>query len=128
MIRRGEKAGAGFLPSGAYPMRVKVWLFLLSFLLAAGSTLAKENFDACKLIAPSEIEAVQGEAVLGAKSGERKTGGFAVPQGHYPPPPHPQAGSPGGTPPAPQPGTPARPRGRREKRVPGGGGKGGEKA
>jgi len=64
-------------------MRVKVWLFLLSSLLASGSTVASGNFDACKLIAPSEIEAVQGEAVLDAKSGNRMTGGFAIAQCFY---------------------------------------------
>src|SRR2546425_66378 len=64
-------------------MRVKAWLFLLSSLLATGSTVANGNFDACKLIAPSEIQDVQGEAVLEAKSSESKTGGFAIAQCYY---------------------------------------------
>jgi len=69
-------------------MRVKAWLLLLSSLLATGGTLASGDFDACKLIAPSEIEAVQGEAVLDAKSGERRTGGFAIAQCFYTLPSH----------------------------------------
>jgi len=69
-------------------MRVKAWLFLLPSLLATGSTVASGNFDACKLIASSEIEAVQGEAVLDAKSGERKAGAFAIAQCFYTLPSH----------------------------------------
>ena len=64
-------------------MRMKPWLFLLSSLLAAGSAVAGGTFDACKLIGTSEIEAVQGEAVLDAKGVERKTGGFAIAQCFY---------------------------------------------
>src|SRR6185503_1666029 len=82
-IRQGEKAGDGFLPSGACSMRVKAWLFLLSSLVATGGTLASRNFDACKLIASSEIQDVQGEAVLDAKSSARKTGGFVIAQCYY---------------------------------------------
>ena len=64
-------------------MRVKAWLFLLSSLVATGGTLANGDFDVCKLVASSDIEAVQGEAVLDAKSGERTTGGFAIAQCYY---------------------------------------------
>ena len=65
-------------------MRVmKIWLIVLFSLLAIGGAVASGNFDACKLIAPSEIEAVQGEAVLDAKSGDRMTGGFAIAQCFY---------------------------------------------
>jgi len=69
-------------------MRVKDWLFLLSALLATVSTVASGNFDACKLIESSEIEAVQGETVLDAKSSERKSGGFVIAQCYYTLPSH----------------------------------------
>src|SRR2546422_5450782 len=125
--RQGEKAVAGFLPFGGCSMRVKAWLLLLSSLLATGGTLASGDFDACKLIAPSEIEAVQGEAVLDAKSGERKTGGFAIAQCYYAPPPNTKSVSLEGTRPDPQQGTPSRPRDRWKKLFHREGGKEGEK-
>jgi len=64
-------------------MRVKAGLFLLSSLVATGGALAGGDFDVCKLIASSEMKAVQGETVLDAKSSERKSGGFAIAQCYY---------------------------------------------
>jgi hypothetical protein len=96
-------------------MRVKAWLFLLSSLLAIGCTVASGDFDACKLIVPSEIEAVQGEAVLDSKSGERKTGGFTIAQCYYTLPSHTKSVSLEVTRPDPEQGTPSRPRDRWKK-------------
>jgi hypothetical protein len=108
-------------------MRVKAWLFLLSPLLATGSTVASGNFDACKLIAPSEIEAVQGEAVLDAKSGERKTGGFAIAQCYYTLPSHTKSVSLEVTRPDPEQSAPSGPRDRWKKLFHGDGDQEGEK-
>ena len=62
--------------------------FLLSCLLATGGALASGDFDACKLIALSEIREAQVEAVLEAKGSERRTGGFSVAQCFYALPSH----------------------------------------
>src|SRR2546425_3226229 len=108
-------------------MRVKAGLLLLSSLLATGGTLASGDFDACKLIASSEIEAVQGEAVLDAKSSERKTGGFAIAQCYYTLPSHTNSVSLEVTRPHPEQGTPSGPRDRWEKLFYGDRGQEGEK-
>ena len=108
-------------------MRVKAWLLLLSSLLATGGTLASGDFDACKLIAPSEIEAVQGEAVLDAKSHERKTGGFAIAQCYYTLPSQAKSVSLEVTRPDPGQGTPSGPRDRWKKLFHGDGDQEGEK-
>ena len=96
-------------------MPVKARLFFLASLLATGGTLASGNFDACKLIASSEIEAVQGEAVLDAKSSERKTGGFAIAQCYYTLPSHTNSVSLEVTRPDPEQSTPSGPRDRWKK-------------
>ena len=108
-------------------MRVKAWLFLLSSLVATGGTLASGDFDACKLIAPSEIEAVQGEAVLDAKSGERRTGGFAIAQCYYALSSNTKSVSLEVTRPDPEQGAPSGPRDRWKKLFHGEGEKEGEK-
>jgi hypothetical protein len=100
---------------------------LLSSLLATGSTTASRTFDACELIASSEIEAVQGEAVLDAKSGERKTGGFAIAQCFYTLPSHDKSVSLEVTRPDPEQGTPSGPRDRWKKLFHGDGDQEGEK-
>jgi hypothetical protein len=96
-------------------MHVKAWLFLLSALLASGSTVASGSFDACKLIESSEIEAVQGETVLDAKSSERKSGGFAIAQCYYTLPSHTKSVSLEVTRPDPEQSVPSGPRDRWKK-------------
>ena len=65
-------------------MRVmKIWLIVLFSLLAIGGAEGGGSLDACKLIEPSEFKNVLGEAALDAKSGERRTGGFAIAQCFY---------------------------------------------
>jgi len=108
-------------------MPVKARLFFLASLLATGGTLASGNFDACKLIASSEIEAVQGEAVLDAKSGERKAGAFAIAQCFYTLTSHDKSVSLEVTRPDPERGTPSRPRDRWKKLFHGDGDQEGEK-
>jgi len=108
-------------------MRVNAWLFLLSSLLATGGTLASGDFDVCKLIASSDMEAVQGEAVLDAKSSERKTGGFAIAQCYYTLPSHTKSVSLEVTRPDPNQGAPSGPRDRWKKLFHGEGDQEGEK-
>jgi len=108
-------------------MRAKACLFMLSFLVATGGTLASGDLDVCKLIASSDMKAVQGEAGLDAKSSERKSGGFVISQCYYTLPSQTKSVSLEVTRPDPEQGAPSGPRDRWKKLFHGEGEREGEK-
>jgi hypothetical protein len=108
-------------------MRANAWLFLLSSFVATGGTLASGDFDVCKLIASSDMKAVQGEAVLDTKSQERKSGGFLIAQCYYTLPSQTKSVSLEVTRPDPEKGAPSGPRDRWKKLFHGEGDQEGEK-